>query len=994
MSWKKHFISYQEKSNPNSPISGRGRRGGSAQDAAKFQSWLPEVYVGQPNRIERYTQYDQMDMDSEINTALDTISEFSTIEDEDLMGPFLINWNEDPTDSEAQVTTTILKRWNTLNEWDRRIFKTFRNTIKYGDQPFIRDPDTWKLYWVDPMNVVKVVVDEAQGKEPAQYVIKNLDPNFEKLVITAPSGYDTINATGILSPNSYRSLITNRTASNTTAGGAYNTEVEYLIDASHVIHFALTDGMDMAWPFGVSILDPVFKTFKQKELLEDSIIIYRVQRAPERRIFYIDTGDMPVDRAMAHVERIKNEIHQRRIPTRSGGGSNMLDAQYNPLCLALDTEIPLLDGRTLELNELIKEYKEGKKNWVYSCNPETGEMVPGPITWAGITRKNTQVIKLHLDNGKSLTVTPDHKIPVWGKGFIEAQNLTEKDSLMSFESRFNSMKSNNNGAEYHQIYDHSKKDWVYTHRMIGTYFRSLNEHNERVYLEEFNDQVKNIIHHTDFNRFNNNPDNLEWMNHKDHLKFHKENNFWNNGSEEAILNAKDKIRKTNKQLFENYSELEKEQLRNRMRDVQKIGVYKRKNDQMVKEQYAKNASLAMKKFINDNPNYKEKLMKNLSTYQDNCPNQIKNYTFNQLQALYELAKNNDFKLKFLLKDIKNHFNLLDIIKRDNPPLNKHRYGIKTDILTQEMVYRTIEYFGYKNWMDFKRKKDKFNHRIVKIEWLENKINTGTITIDGQEQYHNYHTFATNSGIIIKNSVIEDYFFAQSADGRGSKVDTLTGGQNLGEIDDLKYFNNKMARALRVPSSYLPTGPEDGTANLNDGRVGTAYIQEYRFTMFCQRIQRILQPIFDREFKLFMKHRGYQVDAGKFEIGFVEPQNFSKFREIEIDGARIGVFNQMESVPYISKRFALKKWLDMDEEDILKNEQMWLEENPEQDADSNEDTSEFSDLGDVGVSGGVDSSLDDFTFDEDDIDDEGEDGGDFDPDGESPISGTENLEQGE
>ena len=67
----------------------------------------------------------------------------------------------------------------------------------------------------------------------------------------------------------------------------------------------------------------------------------------------------------------------------------------------------------------------------------------------------------------------------------------------------------------------------------------------------------------------------------------------------------------------------------------------------------------------------------------------------------------------------------------------------------------------------------------------------------------------------------------TAEGRGPKVETLTGGTNLGEIDDLKYFTNKLVRGLRIPSSYLPTGPDDGATQFQDGRVGTAYIQELR-----------------------------------------------------------------------------------------------------------------------------------------------------------------------
>ena len=57
--------------------------------------------------------------------------------------------------------------------------------------------------------------------------------------------------------------------------------------------------------FGDSILEPVFKVYKQKELLEDSIIINFVQRARERRVFYVDVGNIPAHKAMSFVERVK-----------------------------------------------------------------------------------------------------------------------------------------------------------------------------------------------------------------------------------------------------------------------------------------------------------------------------------------------------------------------------------------------------------------------------------------------------------------------------------------------------------------------------------------------------------------------------------------------------------------------------------------------------------------------------------------------------------------
>ena len=113
------------------------------------------------------------------------------------------------------------------------------------------------------------------------------------------------------------------------------------------------------------------------------------------------------------------------------------------------------------------------------------------------------------------------------------------------------------------------------------------------------------------------------------------------------------------------------------------------------------------------------------------------------------------------------------------------------------------------------------------------------------------------------SINEDYFFPQTAEGRGSKVDTLPGGTNLGEIDDLKYFTNKLFRGLRIPSSYLPTGADDSQSQYNDGRVGTAYIQELRFNKYCERLQSLLQEIFDEEFKLYLYDRGVNIDSSLF-----------------------------------------------------------------------------------------------------------------------------------
>ena len=195
------------------------------------------------------------------------------------------------------------------------------------------------------------------------------------------------------------------------------------------------------------------------------------------------------------------------------------------------------------------------------------------------------------------------------------------------------------------------------------------------------------------------------------------------------------------------------------------------------------------------------------------------------------------------------------------------------------------------------------------------------------------------------SINEDYFFPQTAEGRGSKVETLPGGENLGQIDDLKYFNNKLARGLRVPSSYLPTGPDESSQPLNDGRVGTALIQEYRFNQYCERLQRQIMQKLDDEFKMFLRWRGFNIDSGIFGIKFTAPQNFASYRQAELDTTRMQAFTSLEQLPYMSKRFLLQRYLGLTDSEIQENAKLWAEERDE----SEMEASGGQELRSVGIS---------------------------------------------
>lgn len=345
MAWKRTHTVVSRTNRQKSPGNGPN----SSYD--NLANILPEIYTGHPERISRYSQYDQMDTDSQINTALNTIADFSTQSDADTSDLFQIKFNEDPSDSEVKVIKRMLRHWVRINKFRNRLWRIFRNVVKYGDEIMIRDPETLEWYHVPPEDVQSVIINEAKGKKAEIYNIKNLNINTENLTAATSNQYGS--NTMSWGTSSLQNP-TNLSNYNTSDNGYTNTGMNMTpVDASNIVHLSLSEGLDAGWPFGTSILESVYKDYKQKQLLEDAILIYRIQRAPERRVFYVDVGNMPPHKAHSYVERIKNEIKQKRLPSRTGAGGNIQDARYDPLSTVEDYYFPqTADGRGSKVDTL------------------------------------------------------------------------------------------------------------------------------------------------------------------------------------------------------------------------------------------------------------------------------------------------------------------------------------------------------------------------------------------------------------------------------------------------------------------------------------------------------------------------------------------------------------------------------------------------------------------------------------------------------------------
>jgi hypothetical protein len=831
-----------------------------------------------------------MDSDVFVSRALDTVAEEMTQTNVRTNLPFEIEYqNENNKEVPASITMTVraaLRHWCEIQNLNTNLYDIARTTVKFGDCFFQKQSDFKRWKYIDPGDIIGITIDE--NGVPEHYHVRTGEKNRQ---------------------------------------GAFGDIT--IVPAEGIVHFTLSSSMGENGPFGESPLWACVKAFRHLSLLEDSVIIYRIVRAPERRVFFLDVGNMPPQRVKAYMESVRNELKQKRIPNETGG-SDKIDSVYNPMCLTLDTRIPLLDGRTLELNQLIVEHEAGKQNWAYSTDPTTGSVVPGLISWAGVTRREAEVVKITLDNGKVITCTPDHKFPVLGKGFVEAEKLTASDSLISFETDQKSL-SHDKDRSYTRVFDHEQNEFVMVHRLVAEYFRDMNKHQELTFSPEFDGAPKAEVHHKNYDRYNNSPQNLVWMNHRDHFLYHSQvkKEYWEMLSTEESSRIKNKISNSLKAYYSELTLEQREELSAASSTKWKRSIANLKSTDP--EKYAKwrvTLGEIRKARIEEDIFFKEQLAKNFyKKFAGTQQLKVSRDTLGELVTIIKTVGTNRNKVIIAANTSEKFLSLLRTDNQDaasvpgEVKVYTNKFSGKLTDKGLKCIYQT---FGYKNWKHLVETVDHYNHRIVSIEKLDQKVDTGCITIDGEHKYHDHHTFALEAGVFTQNSMNEDYFFAQTADGRGSRVETLSGGENLGEITDLTYFQNKFLQGLRIPASYMKGG-QDGTAQITDGKVGVAYIEEVRFANYVSRLQQKINKTFDAHFKAYLKSAGIKIDPHLFRIRLCDPANFKEYKQAEVDEKMISNFSNVKDVAFLSARYKMMHYLGMSEDDIQENQAMLKQE---------------------------------------------------------------------
>ena len=271
---------------------------------------LPEIEV---NRKRRYKEYEGMDEYPEVGAAFDIYSDDSSQKNIDNK-----RW-EIVTDDE--LAKKEVEKLFTNIKLDRFYWDIIRNTVKYGDC------------------FIELIVDLEKPKAGINR-IKILNPNYI-LRVENEYGYLTDFLQEIPDKTDWDSY---------GVQGEFMKGRKYIeLDRNQIVHFRLHTSDPLYYPYGKSIAALARQIFRSLKLMEDAMLIYRLTRAPERRIFYIDVGQLPSTKAEMFIERLKEKFKKEKFFDANKG---QIDARYNPLSADEDFFVPSRGGSGTKIETL------------------------------------------------------------------------------------------------------------------------------------------------------------------------------------------------------------------------------------------------------------------------------------------------------------------------------------------------------------------------------------------------------------------------------------------------------------------------------------------------------------------------------------------------------------------------------------------------------------------------------------------------------------------
>jgi len=271
---------------------------------------LPEL---ERNRQKRYKEYESMDEYPEVAAAFDIYSDDAT--QRNTKGE---RWTVLSDHTEVQKTIQNLFRDIKLNRyyWD-----IVRNTVKYGDA------------------FCEAITDVNHPDRGIQR-LKILNPHFI-LRVENEYGYLTDFLQEIPDKGDWSAY--------GLQGEAMQSAKYVTLDKNQIIHFRLFTSDPYFYPYGKSIAALAVRIFRSLKMMEDAMIIYRLARAPERRIFYVDVGNLPTNKAEIFIEKLKQKFKKEKYYNQQQGS---VDERYNPLSMDEDFFVPTRQGGGTKIETL------------------------------------------------------------------------------------------------------------------------------------------------------------------------------------------------------------------------------------------------------------------------------------------------------------------------------------------------------------------------------------------------------------------------------------------------------------------------------------------------------------------------------------------------------------------------------------------------------------------------------------------------------------------
>ena len=148
----------------------------------------------------------------------------------------------------------------------------------------------------------------------------------------------------------YQSLTRSQVAIATDIELQQSTAIRF--SPNQVVHFCLGEDRKTFYPYGQSLIEPARGPAHQLRLMEDAMLVYRLTRAPERRVFYIDVGQLPPFKAEAFVERMKDQFRKKKVGTSTGAGANSIEERWHAPAADEDYWLPIRPNANTRIETL------------------------------------------------------------------------------------------------------------------------------------------------------------------------------------------------------------------------------------------------------------------------------------------------------------------------------------------------------------------------------------------------------------------------------------------------------------------------------------------------------------------------------------------------------------------------------------------------------------------------------------------------------------------